>query len=206
MAPTKAPTYQVTYQLCRTKTTRPAATAGKSCSGNDYTPRPRHPSMKKKSSGPLPARGHQGGDRRARSGLLSRLRQSAGLSRLDGALSERRGFCRPPRALPIWPARHAHHRSARIRAAGARRAAMRRRVAVAIGAGGDFVGAAGGGAFRRPYARYRQRLSADAKFLRAGSQAARRHHDLFRSAHRRAASPSCSSRTRGLFISNCRAR
>ena len=48
--------------------------------------------------------------------LEPRLRQSAGLSRLDRALSERRGFRRPPRALPIWPPRHADDRGARTRA------------------------------------------------------------------------------------------
>ncbi len=38
----------------------------------------------------------------------SRLRQSAGPSRLDGALSDRRGFPRSPLPLPLRTARHAH--------------------------------------------------------------------------------------------------
>ncbi len=52
---------------------------------------------------------------RARPGRLSWLRQPAGLSRLDRALSERRGFPRPPLALSVRPARHADDRSARRR-------------------------------------------------------------------------------------------
>src|SRR5262245_16059411 len=36
------------------------------------------------------------------------LRQSARLSRLDGAVSDRGGFPRPPRALPLRPARDAY--------------------------------------------------------------------------------------------------
>src|SRR5262249_60406935 len=35
------------------------------------------------------------------------LRQSARLSRLDRAVSDRRGFSRAPRALPLWPTRDA---------------------------------------------------------------------------------------------------
>src|SRR5271169_655844 len=138
----------------------PPATAVKTCAGNALARPETSQHEKEEQWSKLASRRHQGRDRRARSGLLPRLRQSARLSRLDGALSERRGFCRAPRALPIWPARHADHRGAGIRAGRTRRTALRRRDALAVGARRDLLGAARGGAFRRPYPGHRQRLSA----------------------------------------------
>ena len=135
-------------------------------------PPPRHPDTRVVTAGRDPA-------------VLSRLRQSAGLSRLDGALSQRRGFRRPPRALPVRAPRHADNGSARAGFAGARRPAMRRRGAAAVGAGGDFGGTAFGRAGRRSSSRHRQRLRSDAQFLRPHPQPARRHRHLLRSAHRR---------------------
>ena len=129
-------------------------------------------------------------DRRPRPARLSRLRQSAGLSRLDRALSDRRRLSRAPRPLHLRPARHAHVGGARRRARRDRRAAMRRRRAAAVGTGGGFARAAVGRAGRRPRAGHRQCLWADAEILRHRAQPQRRHDDLFRSAdrqrHRRA--------------------
>ena len=94
-------------------------------------------------------------------------------------------FRRPSRALSIRPARHADDRGARAGRAGARRPAMRGRIAASFRAGGDFGRAALGRACRRPRARHRQRLRADPRLLRSDPQPARRHHHLLRSADRR---------------------
>src|SRR5215467_316939 len=67
--------------------------------------------------------GNPARDQRPRRRRQSWLRQSARASRLDGAVSDRRGFPRPPRALPLRPARDAHLGGARKCAARARRPA-----------------------------------------------------------------------------------
>ena len=75
-------------------------------------------------------------------------------------------FSRASRALPVWPARHSDHRSARTGVqeiegppcAGVALAAVRPR--------GDFGRPPFGGATRRSCARHRQRLWTDAHFLR----------------------------------------
>ena len=65
--------------------------------------------------------GNPPGHRRPRHQRPARLRQSGGLSRLDRALSDRRGSGRPPLALSIWPPRHADLGSAGKGARGDRR-------------------------------------------------------------------------------------
>ena len=129
--------------------------------------------------------GNPAGQCRPRSEGLARLRQSAGLSRLDRALSDRRGSGRPPRPLPIRPPRHAHLGSAGKRACRTRRRGLRRRRPAAVGTGGDFDRAARGRRRRRPYPGHRQRLSADPQFLRGRVQAHGRRDHLLRSADRR---------------------
>ena len=78
-------------------------------------------SMTKNSPGGPTHPGAQAGDplcdRRPRSARQSRLRQSAGLSCLDRALSERAGLPRPPQPLHLRPPRHADVGGARKRAA-----------------------------------------------------------------------------------------
>ena len=134
---------------------------------------------------PAPETGNAARGGRPRPSRQSRLRQSASSSRLDRALSDRGGFPRAPRALPLRAARHAHFGGARRRAARARRARLRRRGAAALRARGNFDRAACGAQGRRSSAGHRQRLPADAQILRRRAQALRRHHDLLRPADRR---------------------
>ena len=90
-----------------------------------------------------------------------------------------------PRPLYLRPARHAHVGGVRGRAGRDRRAAMRRRGAAAVRAGGGIAGAAVGPPGRRPCAGHRQCLWADPEVLRHRAQPLRRHHHLFRSADQR---------------------
>ena len=81
--------------------------------------------------------GHPAGHIRPRSAGLSRFRQSAGLSRVDPALSHRgRSGC-PPRPLQLRAPRHAYLRSAGKCTARTRRRGLRRRGAAAVRTGGD---------------------------------------------------------------------
>ena len=135
---------------------------------------------------PTPAQaGNPAGHRRPRHQRPARLRQSRRLSRLDRALSDRRGPGRPPRPLSIRPPRHADLRGAGGRAAHARGRELRRRRAAAVGTGGDLHRLARGRRFRRSHPGHRQRLPADAQFLRRPVQAHGRDHHLLRSADRR---------------------
>ena len=86
--------------------------------------------------------GNPPGHRRPRHQRPARLRQSGGLSRLDRALSHRRGPGGAPLALSIWPARHPHVGSAGTGARGDRGRRLRRRRLAAVGPGGDLDRAA----------------------------------------------------------------
>ena len=119
------------------------------------------------------------------------LRQSADLSRLDGALPDRREVVEPRPGIHLRPLFDADRQGA---GAGHRRGGGRRRD------GFDGVRLPGGqhGHPRlrqvgRPYPHGRQRLSADAQILRLHAVEARRRDDVLRSAdrrrHRRARTP-----------------
>ena len=72
--------------------------------------------------------GHQGHHRRPQSVRASRLRQHAGLSRLDAALSDRRGLSRATSGqYSLWPPRHADLGGAGKGHPGDRRTGLRRR-------------------------------------------------------------------------------
>jgi len=116
----------------------------------------------------------------------SRLRQSAGLSRLHGSLPHSRGLSRPSRPLPLRPTRHPHVGGSRRRAGGPRRRALRRRCAAALRLGGGFGRAVVRPEGRRPRSGHRQRLSSHAEILRQRAGALRHPNELLRPARRRA--------------------
>ena len=156
--------------------------------------------------------GNPTGDCRPRHQRPARLRQSGGLSRLDRALSHRRGSGRAPLALSIRPPRHPDVGSAGTGARRDRGRGLRRRRSAAVGSRRDFDRADLGRRRRRPHPGHRQRLPPDPQLLRGRVQAHGRNDDLLRSADRRRHRQTvqaeharrCSSKRPARKVSRCR--
>ena len=106
------------------------------------------------------------------------LHQHANLSRFDGAGADLQIVVRPFAAFHLRHQGHTDHGSARNRLDRTRRRG--RHGAGAFGPRGDHARRHGGREGRRPSARHRQRLPADARFLRPLPEAHGRRDDLFR--------------------------
>ena len=127
--------------------------------------------------------GHAACSCRTRAQALSRLCQSPDLSRLHGAVSERRVPRSQCSGIYLWPLGHADGQGAGRGARGAR--GRSRRPAYALGSFGHCGHSARARLGRRSCARHRQRISPNAPLLRPCTEAARGRDHLLRPSNRR---------------------